>query len=392
MSPPAVMLVAAEPSGDALGAALADALLARADVRLFGVGGPLMARRGVVSPFDIAPLSVLGVFDALAAYPLVRRRAAETGELAARQSPQAAVLIDSWGFNLRVAHAVRRRAPGVRLIKYVGPQVWATRPGRARTLAKAVDHLLTIHSFDAPWFERAGLATTFVGNPVFAARKTPADPARIRRRIGAAPSDPVLVLAPGSRRGEVDRLMGPFEEAVRILAAGRPALRLMILAADAVAGLVATKIASWSGPRPVIIGEGDRRDAMAAATAALACSGTVTTEFGLEGAPVIVAYRLDAPTAAIAKLLIRTRYITLMNVAAGREIAPEFVQSACTGPRLAAALTPLLDEPAARDRQSLAQSAALEVMRGGVDDPAGAAAEAVLAQLETLQPRDSIGV
>ncbi|HEY1878742.1 MAG TPA: lipid-A-disaccharide synthase [Caulobacteraceae bacterium] len=386
-----VMLVAAEPSGDALGAALAEALQSNADVRLIGVGGPLMGRRGIVSPFDITPLSVLGVFDALAAYPVVKRRALEVGEMAARERPDAVVLIDSWGFNLRVAHAIRQRLPGARLIKYVGPQVWATRPGRARTLAKAVDHLLTIHSFDAPWFERARLATTFVGNPVLAAPQGGGDPARIRARIGAAPDDPVLVVAPGSRRGEVERLMGPFGEAVRRLSADRTALKTVILAADAVAGLVAARAVNWKST-PLIVGEAERQDAMAAATAALACSGTVTTEFALAGAPMVVAYRLDPPTAAIAKMLIRTSFITLMNVAAGREIAPEFVQGACTGRRLAAALAPLLDDPSARAQQSAAQSEALTLMRGGIHNPAGAAARAVMAQLPAPQTRASIGL
>ncbi|MGH7024972.1 MAG: lipid-A-disaccharide synthase [Caulobacteraceae bacterium] len=378
-----VMLVAAEPSGDALGAALAAALRARlgADLRLFGVGGPLMAAEGIESPFDIAPLSVLGVFDALAAYPLVRRRAREVGELAARGRPDVAVLIDSWGFNLRVAHAIRRAGPGVRLIKYVAPQVWATRPGRAHTLARAVDHLLTIHAFDAPWFERAGLKTTFVGNPALTGSPIQAEPGRLRAAIGAAPSDPILLVAPGSRRGEVSRLMPPFEEAVRILAGERPRLKLVLIAADAVAAEVEERVRTWPVAAHIRAGEEARRDAMAAASAALACSGTVTTQLALAGAPVVVAYRLDAGTAVIARLLIRTRYITLMNVAAKREVAPEFVQEACTGPRLAAALAPLLDDPKARARQSADQAAALEIMRGGIVDPAGAAADAVIAQL-----------
>ncbi|HEY2179342.1 MAG TPA: lipid-A-disaccharide synthase, partial [Caulobacteraceae bacterium] len=127
MSDPVVMLVAAEPSGDALGAGLAAALREKLGgrVRLVGIGGPLMAAQGVASPFDIAPLSVLGVFDAVRAWPMVRRRARQAGEMAAREAPRAAVLIDSWGFNLRVAHAIRRARPEVFLIKYVAPQVWA---------------------------------------------------------------------------------------------------------------------------------------------------------------------------------------------------------------------------------------------------------------------------
>jgi len=381
MSVPCVMLVAAEPSGDALGAALAAALKARRDLRLVGVGGPLMTKEGVESSFDITPLSVLGVFDALAAYPMVRRRARELGELAAREKPDIAVLIDSWGFNLRVAHAIRRVCPDTPLIKFVAPQVWATRPGRARTLARAVDHLLTIHAFDAPWFEKAGLPTTFVGNPVLSQRPAPADPQRLRTAIGAAPGAPVLVVAPGSRRREVERLLGPFGDAARLLVAERPHMKVVVLAAEAVADTLAARVKGWPFDVHVSLDEAERRDAMAAATAALACSGTVTTELGLAGAPVVVGYRLDPPTAAIARMLIRTPYITLMNVAAGREVAPELLQSACVGPCLAAALAPLLDDPDARARQVAAQTAALTIMRGGIDDPAGAAADAVLARL-----------
>jgi lipid-A-disaccharide synthase len=383
MNPACIMLVAAEPSGDALGAGLASALrvVMAEDVRFVGVGGSLMAAQGVRSQFDIAPLSVLGVFDALRAYPLVRRRAQELGELAARERPDIAVLIDSWGFNLRVARAIRRANPLVPIFKYVAPQVWATRPGRARTLAGAVDRLLTIHAFDAPWFERAGLSTRFVGNPVLSQDFSDAEPALFRREIGADPEDPILVVAPGSRSGEVKRLLGPFGHAVSQLQGGRPGLRVVVLAADAVSEEVAAGAAAWDARVNIVRGEAKRRSAMAAATAALACSGTVTTELAVAGAPVIVAYRLDPLTYPIAKLLIRTPYITLLNVAAGGWVAPEFVQGACTGPRLAAALAPLLDTPTVRGHQIEEQFKALEIMRGGIADPSAAAAEAVIAGL-----------
>ena len=378
-----VMLVAAEPSGDALGAALAAALRDRLgnNMRLVGVGGPLMARQAVESPFDITPLSVLGVTDAVRVYPLVRRRARETGEIAAQEQPDVAVLIDSWGFNLRVARAIRRANRNVFIFKYVAPQVWATRPGRARTLAKTVDQLLTIHAFDAPWFEKVGLATTFVGNPVLAEGSADAEAgARFRREISAGIDDPILVIAPGSRSGEVKRLIRPFADAAQRLLADRPRLRIVLLAADAMAGEVAMA-AAWPFPAEIVTGEARRRSAMAAATAALACSGTVTTQLAMAGAPVVVAYRLDPFTAPIAKLLIRTPYITLFNVAARRMVAPELIQEACTGPRLAEALAPLLDVPVARERQVKAQFEAVELMRGGITDPAGAAADVVIAQL-----------
>jgi lipid-A-disaccharide synthase len=184
------MLVAAEASGDNLGAALANALAARlgSSVRFVGVGGPRMAEAGVNSPFPIAELSILGLIEGLMAYPRVRRRAAETAEVAVREAPDVAVLIDSWGFTLRVAQQIRRRLPNLPLIKYVGPQVWASRPGRAKTLAATVDHLLTLHAFDAPYFEREGLKTTFVGSSALTKSFIDADPAAYAPILGRSPA------------------------------------------------------------------------------------------------------------------------------------------------------------------------------------------------------------
>lgn len=211
-----VMLVAAEASGDVLGAGLTRALRQRLgdQVRFVGVGGPEMAQAGVASPFDIGELSVLGIFEGLSAYPRVVRRADQTAALARTEKPDLAVLIDSWGFTLRVAQRLRRLDPKLPILKYVGPQVWASRPGRARTLARTVDRLLSIHAFDAPHFEAAGLATTFVGNPALARDFKDADPQRLRAAIGAEPDDPILLVLPGSRPKEVARLSGPFSDAV----------------------------------------------------------------------------------------------------------------------------------------------------------------------------------
>src|SRR6185312_10595269 len=203
--PLTVMLVAAEASGDDRGAGLARALKRRLGegVRFVGVGGERMAAEGVESPFDIADISILGLLEGLLAYPRIVRRAGETAAIAAREKPDVAVLIDSWGFTLRVAQRLRRLDPGLPLVKYVGPQVWATRPGRARTLAAAVDHLLSIHAFDAPWFEAEGLPVTFVGNSALSVDFSGAQPQRLRKEIGAAADDPVLLVLPGSRPAEI---------------------------------------------------------------------------------------------------------------------------------------------------------------------------------------------
>lgn len=382
--PLTVMLVAAEASGDALGAGLARALRARLGdgVRFVGVGGGRMAAEGVDSPFDIADLSILGLFEAIPAYPRIMRRVADTAALADREQPDVAVLIDSWGFTLRVARALRRRRPGLPLVKYVGPQVWATRPGRARTLAASVDHLLSIHSFDAPWFEAEGLATTFVGNPALARDFSRADPARLRKAIGAAVDEPILLVLPGSRPAEIKLVMPVFEEAVHRLKADRPGLHVVVPVAGTVAEAVKARVAGWPFRAHVIEDESLKDDAFVAGAVALACSGTVTTELALAGTPVVVAYRIGAATYAILKLIFKSPWVTMFNIAAKAFVAPEFLQADCTAANLARAVAERLDDPALRAAQVAAQNAALDLMGKGGPDPSEKAADAILTLLD----------
>ncbi|MDP3172895.1 MAG: lipid-A-disaccharide synthase [Phenylobacterium sp.] len=379
-SPLCVMLVAAEASGDDRGAGLANALRARLgdQVRFVGVGGARMAQAGVRSPFDITELSILGVFEGVLAYRRVIRRVRETVALARAERPDVVVLIDSWGFTLRVAQGLRRAEPKLPLIKYVGPQVWAWRAGRARTLAGVVDHLLSINAFDAPYFEREGLSVTFVGNSALALDFSDAHPERLRREIGAGPDDLVLLVLPGSRPGEIARVTPAFEDAVNILKARRPDLHVVVAAASTVADEVKARVAGWPHRAHVVEGEQAKRDAMRAADLALACSGTVTTELALAGCPMVVGYRLGPMTHAVLKRLIKTPYISLFNIAGGAFVAPEFVQDECTGEKLAAALEARLADPDLRRRQVDAQFKALDAMGRGGPDPSEAAADAVL--------------
>lgn len=380
MNSPCVLLVAAEASGDLLGGDLIAALRSRLgpSARFIGVGGRRMAGQGMVSAFDIDALGVVGIFDALKAYPTVLRLAAKVGDLASREKPDIAVLIDSWGFNIRVAARIRRASPGTKLIKYVAPQVWATRPGRARTLARAVDRLLTIHSFDAEFFTREGLPVTFVGNPALQREPESFNPGLVREAIGASRDEPILLLLPGSRRGEVDRLMPRFKDAVARLRTDWPSLKAIAAPAETVADRVAAHLAGWASPTPMFTDDAHRSSAMQAATVAIACSGTVTTELAMAKTAMVVTYRLGPATAMIARRLIRTRFITLINVAAGRFVVPELVQEACTGEALASEASRLLRDDELRRRQVTEQSQALDKMRGGVNDPVGAAADAIV--------------
>ncbi|MBX3482183.1 lipid-A-disaccharide synthase [Phenylobacterium sp.] len=378
--PLTVMLVAAEASGDDRGAGLMRALKAKLGegVRFVGVGGQRMRGEGLTSPFDIAELSIFGLLEGLMAYGKVVRRADEAAAVAAREPPDVAVLIDSWGFTLRVAHRLRRQSPALPLVKYVGPQVWASRPGRARTAARWYDLLLTIHAFDGAAFEREGLKTVFVGDSTLAIDFSAADPAGLRAEIGAAPDEPILLVLPGSRPSEIERVMPAFEDAVHRLKAGRPDLHVVVAAAPTVAGLVKSRVAGWPHRAQVVEGDAAKRSAMKAATVALACSGTVTTELALAGCPMVVAYRLAPVTYAVLKRLIRTKYVTLFNIAAQDFVAPEMIQADCNGPALAREVALRLDDAGLRARQVERQNAALLKMGRGGPDPNEAAASAVL--------------
>lgn len=382
-APLKIMLVAAEASGDALGGGLARALKARlGEGAVFvGVGGPKMAAEGVVSPFDIAELSILGWIEGLKAYGTVKRRVADTVALAVRERPDAVVLIDSWGFTIRVAKALRASLPGIPLIKYVGPQVWASRPGRAKTLAASVDHLLALYAFDAPWFEREGLATTVVGSQALHVDMSGADPAAFRRRRGVAPDANLLLVLPGSRPSEL-RLMTPvYEAAVARLKQADPALEVAVVAAGTVAEDVTARVAAWPF-RVHLVGEAEKYDAMKAATVALATSGTVSTELALAGAPMVIGYRFQPLSYAIMKPFFTGKYATLFNHAADAEIARELIQNDATPDNFAAEVGRLLADPAARRAQAERQTAALDLMGREGRDPSQIAAEAVLGVID----------
>lgn len=369
-----IFLVAAEASGDALGADLAQALKERDPaLELAGVGGPLMAEQGIESRADIAGLAILGFVDGLKAYSRVKRAVAATVAAILATKPDVVVLIDSWGFTLRVAQGVRAAAPDIKLVKYVGPQVWATRPGRAKTLAAAVDHLICIHDFEVPFYQPFGLACTVCGHPALG-RFKPGDGAAFRARQGFGAREKIILVLPGSRSSEIRRVGPTLWAAAELLDRDRD-VRIVVVAANSV-----RKQVTEQTPAAVrIIDEREKEDVFAAATVALAASGTVTTEVALQGAPLVIGYKLGWVTWAVARaLLFKSKYATLMNVAADREVAPEFIQTRFTPENIAAAAAPLLDDEDAREAQVREQDEALALMGRGGRPAAEIAAEAVL--------------
>src|SRR6266702_1905172 len=211
---PFLFLIAGEPSGDALGAALIAALRERAAgrLRVAGIGGEAMAEQGLASLVPLADLAVAGVAEVLPRAPLILRRVRETVAAIRAMKPDAVVTIDSSGFSWRVAQRLRRRGERLPLIHYVAPMVWAWRGGRARRMARWYDHLLTLLPFEPAYFERTGLAASYVGHPVLESGADKGDGARFRARHGIGGDELVLSVLPGSRGGEVRRLVPIFGE------------------------------------------------------------------------------------------------------------------------------------------------------------------------------------
>ena len=374
-----IYLVATEPSGDALAADVIDAIYCRySNVEFVGVGGAMMAERGVQSLYDISDLSILGLIEGIKAYSLVKERVEQTAQDIIEKSPDAVVLIDSWGFMWRVAQRMKELGSDAARIKLIGPQVWATRPGRAKTLAAHVDHLLCIHSFEQPFYEPYGLPTTVIGNPAVS-RVSKGDRAAFRQRYGLGDNEKLLLLLPGSRASEIKRVLPTLEKAAERVCQQDETVKVVCVAAPSVKDQVITKAANWSFPHFICSEGKDKTDAFAAADAALACSGTVTTEVALQGTPLVVGYKLGWITWAIARgFLMKSKYISLLNVAADAEVMPEYVQTRFTASNLASDVLDLLNNEGRRNSQIALQEDALDTMGRGLAPAAEIAADTIL--------------
>ncbi|MEM7328974.1 MAG: lipid-A-disaccharide synthase [Pseudomonadota bacterium] len=380
MSAPRVYLVAAEPSGDLLARETAEALRAQnPEIEIDGIGGRELAKLGIESPIDIAPLSILGLFEGLKAYGTVIKLADEAADAIIAAKPDAVVLVDSWGFMLRVAQRVRARNPEIHLIKLVGPQVWATRPGRAKTLAAAVDHLICIHHMEAPYYEPHGLPVTIMGNPALS-RTEQGDGQAQRHRWNVATDDKLLLVLPGSRPSEIKRVAPDLVEAAWIMKSEMPELSVILAPAASVRDQFMTAfpgVEKWAR----VTEDQDRAvDVMAAADYALACSGTVTSELAVQGTPFLVGYRTGWITWALARyFLFKPNHITLLNIAADdSDIAPEYIQSELDASVLAAEATAMLVDEGRRQAQIDAQNKALSRMGERDEAAAHIAAKTIL--------------
>jgi lipid-A-disaccharide synthase len=375
-------IVAAEESGDALGAALVRALKARlGDALTFnGVGGRAMAAAGIISPFAIDELSIVGIAAVPRRLPMIFRRIRETAAAVVAARPDALVIIDSPDFTHRVARRVRRLAPKIPILDYVSPSVWAWRSGRARAMRAYVDQVLAILPFEpAVHVKLGGPPCLYVGHPMVEhiAELRPNAEEAPRRRA----NPPVVLVLPGSRGSEIRHLLGTFGAAIAQVAARSGPMELVLPTVPHLVAQVRAGVAGWAVAPRIVVEPADKWAAFRRARAALAASGTVTLELALAGIPTVAAYRLSIVEWNIARLL-RMRStlpsVILANLVLGENVIPELLQSACTPERLAAALLPLLSDTAQRQRQIEAFGRLDAIMAIGSEAPSAKAAAIVL--------------
>ena len=364
-------LIAGEASGDARGAELMRALRERDPaLEFFGAGGREMRALGGDHFTDWADEAVVGLWDVLKKYGYFKAQFNRMLADIARVQPRALVLIDYPGFNLRLAQAVKRAMPEVRVIDYISPQVWAWNRGRIPKIARYLDLMLCIFPFEKPLYEESGLPTVFVGHPLLDSLEA--------KRTGQ-PRDPQLVgLFPGSRQKEVRKIFPVMVQAAQRMKSARPDLRFEAAAAshelaDAMLATVRRFGASEDFCRITVR---NSHELMQHAAAGIVCSGTATLEAAFFGLPLCIVYKVAALTWIVGKQLVKVPFLGMPNVLAGREIAREFLQGDATPEALAGETLRLVTDPAARE--NLQRELAAVIAQLGDRGAARRAADAIL--------------
>ena len=367
-------VIAGEPSGDRLGAALMAGLKTLSPgVRFHGIGGPLMQAEGLVSLFPMEELSIMGLIEVLPRYFALKRRVAQAAAAALAAKPSAMITIDSPDFCLRVAAVVKTAHPDLRTIHYVAPSVWAWRPGRAAKMARVIDHVLALLPFEPPYMTAAGMSCDFVGHPVVS------EPLATRAECALMPADGPLILAlPGSRQGEVARLAPVIGQVLAQIKVAHPTARVALPTVRGVADLVRDLTADWPIRPQIIQDAATKRAAFAMADVAIAASGTVSLELAANGCPMVIAYDMNPLTLWLMRRVALIDTVTLVNLVSDSRAVREFIGPDCRADLIAPEVLRLLAGPSG---QEAAMRLTMQRLGQGGDAPGLRAARSVLAAL-----------
>jgi lipid-A-disaccharide synthase len=375
-----IFFIAGEPSGDALGGALIAALRQRTGgrLRIAGIGGERMRDQGLDSLVPLGDLAIMGVAEVLPRAPVIFRRVRETVKAIRTLRPDAVVTIDSSGFSWRIAQRLRRRGETLPLIHYVAPMVWAWRAGRARRMARWYDHLMTLLPFEPPYFERVGLSCRYVGHPVLESGADRGDASRFRAAHGLTEEAALITVLPGSRAGEVRRLLPIFGSTLNHLESVIGPFRVVVPTVATVAATVAAAAAAWPG-NPIIVQQPEEKyDAFAASRVALAASGSVALELALAKLPMVVGYRLNRLTEAFLDRVLKVRQVNLVNLLLGEPLVCELLGPNCTPERLAASLAELIRDERVRATHRQGYDEVVRRLEGDGMSPSLRAADQIL--------------
>ena len=385
-----ILIIAAEPSGDKLGANLMRGLIqelnGREEIIFQGIGGPLMKNMGAISFYDFNDLSLMGFTEIIPNIFKILKIVARLSEYGLAWNPDVIISIDSPDFSLKISKKIKSKWPNAKTIHYVAPSVWAWRPNRAKKMSKYIDHVLAILPFEPNYMRKAGISCEFVGHPIVTEELPSNQDIRLfRSSLGIDRETPIVSILPGSRKSEISKMLPIYLKGLELIVKRFPNL-ILVLASPLNVSEVVTQYLQKSKLPIIQISEKDnplifeerKKMLFSTSLAAIATSGTVTLELARMGAPFLVAYRSSLITEILLKMLVTTKSATLINILTGRKDIPELLFSECTPKNIFSVLSSLLTN------SQLVKSQRISVEKAMVDlgslglDPKTRAAKSVL--------------
>lgn len=343
MSSKRILIVAGEASGDLHGASLVRAMMRKnPGLSFYGVGGGRMREAGVDLWADAGNMAVVGLTEVLSKLRVILSVMSRLKKSMRFQKPDLVILIDYPDFNLPLARSAKKN--GIPVFYYISPQIWAWRRGRIKTLGRIVDRMAVILPFEEPLYRESGVDASFVGHPLLDAVQVSSSRSETLRRLGLRDNVTTVALLPGSRKGEVTRLLPDMLKAVRLIAGKIQPVQFLLPLADTLdPAWMESRMQGVDVPEIRLV-RGATYDAVAAADAAVVVSGTATLETALLGTPLVVIYKVSALSYLIGRMLISVDHIGLVNIVAGKTVAPELIQHQANPERIAAEVLAILGD------------------------------------------------
>ena len=351
-----IFISAGEASGDLYASRLVEVLKSRhPDAEFFGCAGPRMQAAGVLPIVDQRSIAVVGIVEVIPHIPRILGELNKLVRACAAQPPDAAILTDAPSFHLPLARKLKRL--GVPVVYLVAPQAWAWKQGRVKTMRATLDRLLCIFPFEEAFFQEHNVPAVYIGHPLSRLAKPQITRAEFCSKLGIPEVSRIVAILPGSRHGELSRHLPILLDATKLIRQRHPVTFVLPLPAGF--GLQNTKFWEPVQAASIKVIEGHTWDALAQAELALAASGTVTIEAAMLGTPMVTFYRVNALSWYLQRWRVRTPFLTMVNLVAGREVVPELIQDQMTAERIAAEAFRLLDDTGAN-----------KVMRAGLAEVA----------------------